>query len=126
MKTPFVMSLLAALTFVACGTKTEQPPKDEPAGEPAAKTNSQATGNPLTAPVDYLGAVGKAKKSMEGTLDRVAVDQAIQQFAGIEGRYPKDLNELVTQKYLPRLPAPPYGMKYNYDSASGKVTVVKQ
>ena len=43
-----------------------------------------------------------------------------------KGRNPKDLDELVTEKYLPKLPAAPYGMKLVYDAAAGKVKVVKQ
>ena len=78
----------------------------------------------LTAPVDYLGAVAKAKKSAEKTVETVSLNQAIQQFSAAEGRYPKDLNELVTEKYLPKLPDPPYGMKIVYDAAKGEVKVV--
>ena len=40
--------------------------------------------------------------------------------------YPKDLNELVTEKYLPRLPEPPYGMKFVYDANTGQAKVVQK
>ena len=43
-----------------------------------------------------------------------------------QGRNPKDLNELVEKKFIPRLPAAPTGMKLEYDATAGKVTVVKQ
>jgi hypothetical protein len=43
-----------------------------------------------------------------------------------EGRYPNDLNELVTKKYLPYIPDPPAGMKLVYDAAQGKVSVAPQ
>lgn len=43
-----------------------------------------------------------------------------------EGHYPKDLNELVELKYIPKIPAVPYGMKLVYDASSGQVKVVKQ
>ncbi len=42
------------------------------------------------------------------------------------GRNPKDLNELVEKKFIPRIPAAPYGMKLEYDAATGKVKVVNQ
>jgi hypothetical protein len=42
------------------------------------------------------------------------------------GRYPKDLNELVEKKYIPRIPDAPYGMKIVYDEKAGQVKVVKQ
>jgi hypothetical protein len=43
-----------------------------------------------------------------------------------EGRYPKDLNELVEKKYMRVLPEPPYGMKIVYDPNTGTVKVVRQ
>ena len=42
------------------------------------------------------------------------------------GRNPKDLNELVEEKLIPRIPDVPRGMKLDYDAAAGKVKVVKQ
>ena len=114
-----ILSLLvpAAVALSGCGKKEAQ--------SAAADTNENySSGNPVTAPVDYLGAVAKAKKSAEKTVQTVSLNQAIQQFSVAEGRYPKDLNELVTEKYLPRLPDPPYGMKIVYDAAKGEVKVV--
>jgi len=85
-----------------------------------------ASGNPITAPVDYLGAVAKAKRLSEKTIDTASLNQTIQLFQASEGRLPKDLNELVTEKYLPRLPDAPYGMKIIYNPANGQVKVVPQ
>jgi hypothetical protein len=76
--------------------------------------------------VDYLGAVGKAQKSAVKTIDTVAIDQAIKMFYTEEGRFPKDLNELVTHGDLVRLPNPPYGMKLDYDPKNGRIKVVPQ
>ena len=105
--------------LVGCGKKD--------ATQPAKSTNETATtGNPLTAPVDYLGAVAKAKKSSEKTIDTVYLNQAIQLFHTSEGRYPKDLNELTAEGFIPRIPDAPYGMKIIYDAARGVVTVVQQ
>ena len=117
MKKALSLLLLGGLALSGCGKKEEK--------STASSTNeNNSTGNPLTAPVDYLGAVVKAKKSAEKTVETVSLNQAIQQFSVAEGRYPKDLNELVTEKYLPEIPEPPYGMKIVYDAAKGEVKVV--
>jgi hypothetical protein len=117
MKKCFLFLFLSALAISGCGKKE--------AKSTASSTNeSYSSGNPLTAPVDYLGAVAKAKKTAEKTVDTVSLNQAVQQFSVAEGRYPKDLNELVTEKYLPRLPEAPYGMQITYDPKSGEVKVV--
>lgn len=104
---------VACLTFTAC-TK-----KEEPAPKPAA-------GNPVTAPVDYLGAVAKGQQTAVKTLGAVSLDSAIKAFFDQESRYPKDLNELVTSGVLPKLPTAPAGMKFDYDPATGRAKVVKQ
>ena len=60
------------------------------------------------------------------TVDVTSVNQAIQLFNVERGRYPKDLNELVQEKFIAKIPAAPYGMKIMYDANSGKASVVKQ
>jgi hypothetical protein len=89
-------------------------------------STNAAGGNPLTAPVDYLGAAAKAKRSSEKVIDTVALSQAIQLFHASEGRYPKDLQELVTERYLPKVPDAPHGMKITYDAATGQARIVPQ
>lgn len=86
--------------------------------------SSKSSGNPVTAPVDYVGAVGKAKKSSEKVVDVATLQKAIQAFHADEDRYPKDLNELVTSKILPTLPEPPYGMKFQYNPQTGAIKAV--
>ena len=109
--------LAAGLLLFGCSKKESAPA--------AQSTNAAAaSGNPLTAPVDYLGAVGKAHKSAVKIVDLTSLSQMVQLFNASEGRFPKDLNELVTQKYLPSLPAPPYGMTFDYNPATGQVKVV--
>jgi hypothetical protein len=94
----------------------------------ACGDNSQSgsSGNPATAPVDYLKAATDAEKKAVKTVDTVALNQAIQMFNVQEGRLPKDLNELVEKKYLSKLPEPPHGMKLVYDARKGTVSVEKQ
>jgi len=119
MKQILLFALLGGLALCGCGKKEAKPT--------AASTNENySSGNPLTAPVDYLGAVAKAKKNSEKTIDTVYLNQTIQQFNAAEGHYPKDLNELVTEKYLPRIPDAPYGMKLVYDATTGTVKVVQK
>jgi hypothetical protein len=108
--------LMTGLLLSAC--KKEQPTP--------ARTNASSSGNPLNAPADYLGEVVKAKKSAEKTVDTVALNQAVQLFYAQEGRYPKDLNELVGPNYLSKLPQPPPGMKFDYNPATGQLKVVPQ
>jgi hypothetical protein len=109
--------LALAFAFTGCDSGSGDRSKDP-------TTNEASSGNPLTAPADYLGAAAKAKKVSEKTIDLVSVDQAVQLFYAGEGRFPKDLNELVTEKYLPQVPVPPHGMKLNYNPANGKVSIV--
>ena len=113
------LSFCAALTFLAvgCGDSSNQKTQT---------TNSVSGGNSITAPVDYLGALAKAKKSTEKTVDTIALNQAIQMFEVQEGRFPKDLNELVEKKVIRVLPQAPIGSKIEYDATSGTVKVVKQ
>jgi hypothetical protein len=112
MKQLWLLAVLP-LFLTACGQK----PAD-------SQGPTSSSGNPVTAPVDYIGAVAKAKQRMEGKIDTIGVTQALQQFAGEKGRYPKDLNELVSAGYLKALPQVPHGMKYSYDPQSGEVKVV--
>ena len=116
MKMPFYLSLAASLLLVSCGEQSDKTP---------SATNATSSGSsPLNAPADYVGALGKAKQTAEKTVDTTSLNQAIQLFNVDKGRNPKDLNELVTEKYIPKLPAAPYGMKLDYDATSGKVKVV--
>lgn len=111
--------LFCCLCLAGCG---ESPKPDAASGKTNAPNNS--SGNPITAPVDYLGAVAKGKKTAVKVADLASVRQAIQMFKTEEDRFPKDLNELISKQYIPALPAPPYQMKYQYTAASGEVKIV--
>jgi hypothetical protein len=118
MKRPCFLSLAASLLLIGCGQSNEKP------GQP---TNAAAGGSsPLSAPADYVGALGKAQQLAVKTVDTTSLNQAIQMFGVENGRNPKDLNELVEKKFIPSIPAAPYGMKLEYNAAEGKVKVVKQ
>jgi hypothetical protein len=109
--------LAASLFLLAgCGDSSKS-------SKPTA-TSGGSSGNPVTAPVDYLEAVNKGKKTSIKVADLASVKQAIQMFHTEEDRYPKDLNELISKQYIPALPAPPYKMKYTYSAANGEVNIV--
>ena len=114
MKSTASIVLLAGLLISGCG-------KDAPPS--SGSTNTSSSGNPLTAPVDYLGAVSKAKKTADKTVATVGIDQAIKMYSAEMGTMPKNLNELVPS-YLPSIPPAPAGMKYDYDPKTGVVKVV--
>lgn len=115
MKTLWSTGLLAAALSAGCGGKSKE--------TPAPATNA-ASGNPLTAPVDYVGAIGQAQKQAAKVVELVQVQQAIRQFQAAEDRYPKTLDELVQAGYLPALPRLPASMKFDYNPATGQVRAV--
>ena len=118
MKTGLLLTATLGVWLVGCSEKSDKPPQ----------TTNAATsdGNPLNAPANYLGGLAKGQQSAVKTVDVTSLNQAIQLFNVQEGRYPKDLNELVEKKYIPKIPDAPYGMKIVYDSAKGEVKVEKQ
>lgn len=120
MKASFFIATAAGLLLAGCGDNN--PPKTAQATN---ATPNYASGNPLTAPGDYLGAVVQAQKYSEKVIDVSYINQDIQMFNASEGRYPKDLQEMVPD-YLPKIPAAPYGYKIVYDTNTHTVNVVKQ
>ncbi len=112
---------LFVLTWVLTGCHSKK--KEE-----AKKTDdtSYSSGNPLTAPLDYIGTVGKAKVTAEKVIDTASMARNIQTFYAAEGRFPSDLQELVTEKYIPSVPPTPRGMKYAYDPATGDLKIVRE
>jgi uncharacterized lipoprotein YehR (DUF1307 family) len=113
-----VLLLVSVFFLAGCGDKQ----KNQPTTTNAPSSGSSA----LTAPVDYLDAIVRAKTTAEKTVDTVSLQNAIQMFSVEKGRYPKTLDELVTSKVIPSLPAAPYGMKLVYDANTGTVKVVKE
>ncbi len=57
MKTNWIAPMMLAFGLCACGGSSETLKDGKPKDD-----ESSSAGNPLTAPVDYIGAVGKAKK----------------------------------------------------------------
>ena len=93
----------------------------------SSQSSTNASDNATKADnVPYIGAMVKAERNAATTADMATLKPAIDQFQVDKGRYPKDLNELVTEKYISKVPEAPYGMKVDYDPATGTVKVVKQ
>lgn len=115
---PMVPVLLIAVASVAgCGKESESA-----AGSKGREPGG--AGNPLTAPVDYLGAVGAAQRHAEKVADLVPLQHAVQAFQAGEDRLPSNLRELVTEGYLPKLPDAPRGTRIEYNPQTGQVRIV--
>ena len=117
MRTTSLILLVAAVAISGCGRS---------GSDSSQSTNSTSSGNPVTAPLDYLEAVGNAKQRSIATIDVASLTQAIQMFNVSEGRFPTDLNELVSKGYMSRIPDAPYRQKIVYDPTTGEVKVVPQ
>jgi hypothetical protein len=112
MKKILLLPMVAGMFLTGCGDKSK----------PTGKYDS---GNPVTAPADYLGAVMQAKTHSEKVIDVAYINEDIQMFNASEGHYPKDLQEMIPT-YLGKLPEVPFGYKIVYDTNAYTVKVVKQ
>jgi hypothetical protein len=122
MKTLLLAGVAVSILAAGCGKGPGQATSQN-----ATNTDSGTNGGSLvTAPVDYLNSIAKAEHDAVKTIDVSTVNAAIRQFQVEQGRYPKDLDELVQNKYIPRIPPVPYGYKLDYDAATGEAKVVKQ
>lgn len=110
--------LMAALAVALSACNNDPKPKAEPKPEP------QKLGeNPVAAPLDYIAAIGKARKATLGRLDQAKLIDAIQKFEASEGRAPKDLSELVPN-FITSIPPAPPGMKLEYQPADASFMLV--
>ena len=119
MKTNLCIASAITVLLLGCG-------QDSSKSAGGSTNAASSSGGVLTAPVDYLRAAGNAQKSAIKTVDTASLNKAIQMFNVEKGRNPKDLNELVQEKFIPQIPPAPAGMKLVYDSDSGKVSVAPQ
>jgi len=114
MKRWLLPSFLSCVLLVGCGDSSSNSSEASPSG------------NPVNAPADYVGALGKAQQNAVKTVDLSALTKAVQMFQAEQGRWPKDLNELVAIKYLSKVPDAPVGKKISYDPNTGVVKIVAQ
>jgi hypothetical protein len=139
MKIHFAIAISAAALAVAgCEKKSGTPPAP-PASNgantaatavapeaPAPTPSARPGGNPLAAPGNYGEALAGAQGLALRTVDIASVNSAIQQFNASEDRYPKDLNELLAEHYLVKIPATPPGTQLEYDPQQGTVRIVRK
>jgi hypothetical protein len=114
---PIVILFAAACLTSGCGKKDK-------AAENLLTNNS--SGNPLTAPADYLGAVNQARKTASARIDIASLQNAIALFHGQEDRYPRDLNELAEKRYIQAVPQLPQGSQFVYSPQTGEIRIVRQ
>jgi len=81
--------------------------------------------NSATAPADYLNDSVKAEKHAFKKIDVTAVNKAIESYYVQEGRFPKDLMELVEKSYLAQIPELPDGATWVYDTNVGLAQIKK-
>ena len=93
-------------------------------GDSSEPDKGNASGNPLTAPVDYLGAVNQGKNKVLGTAAVTQVNSALRQFEAAESRRARTLQEVITAGYLTALPALPRGMRWQYNAQTGQAGAV--
>lgn len=91
--------------------------------EKAKENLEQGASEAVNAPTDYLRANVRAKQQAEVTTALSSVNNAVRMFQASEGRAPKSLNELISEGYMPALPALPSGVSYKYDARTGQVSV---
>lgn len=118
MKLQLLPALALTVLLSACNGSDSKP------AETKKVDTSKPGENPLTAPVDYLGAIAKVQKASISRLDQAKLIDAIQKFEAGESRAPKDLEELVTAKYIAAIPPAPAGMKLEYNAADASFKYV--
>jgi len=77
------------------------------------------------APAEYLNNAAKTQKRAVKIVDVTAMNKSIESFYVQEGRYPKDLLELVEKGVLPRIPELPENATWDYDTNYGVVSIRK-
>ena len=112
MKAAFVV-LLSATLLLGCNDSRQSTEK------------SGDSGSVANAPADYLNSAAQAQRRAVKTVDVVAINKAVEAFYVQEGRFPKKLEELEDKGFMRAIPIPPTGMKLNYDTNSGVVTMQK-
>jgi hypothetical protein len=115
-----LLSLMVVCLVAGCGKKAPAP------AQPTNTTSSASESlNPLNAPAQYLGAMNQAQKLANKTVDKASITKAIDMFNAQEERFPRDLQELVTQHFLQVVPTPPNGMVFDYNPKNGQFQVLK-
>jgi hypothetical protein len=108
-----VCSLLAGLAVSGCGKKAA------PSGPSGSAENRPGTPG-------YIPPAKSQEFVVNGQIDLPALTAALRNYCRRKMRVPKDLNELVTSKYLTNLPTPPAGQNYAINPDRLEVILVNQ
>jgi hypothetical protein len=122
-KRGYVAAFLWAFAF-GCGKSdqsNQSPTNSLAAATVNVITNQQTAGKEIE---QYGHTLAQAKKKAIVQTDFISVDRAIQAFQADKGRNPENLDELIKEKFLPRLPDLPAGKAYSYNPETGQVKVV--
>ena len=112
-----VLTLLAAaLVLTGCGNGQGS----------SSQTNSVTTGPPPAPAGNYLDTLANSRDRAVKVIDTASLTQAVQMFNATEGRFPKDLDELVTNKLIAEIPVTPRGKKLDYNPSTGEVKLVDE
>jgi hypothetical protein len=106
----FTAVLLSAGLLTGCNDAPPPPP--ETASE--------------TGPGGYLKNVAEGQQRAVKTVDLAAVNKAVESFYVQEGRFPKELLELVERNYLPTIPELPGGAVWIYNATNGIVSIGRE
>jgi hypothetical protein len=119
MKTILPLLVLGGMILSGCGNDNS----GNSSTNTVTNTASAPAANPNN-PMNYLGTLAAADKLAVKTVDVASLNKALEQFNVQEGRFPKDLTELVPA-YIAHVPDAPFGYKLDYNPTSGEVKVVK-
>ena len=86
--------------------------------------DDHGSGNPATAPVDYLGAINQGKNKAVVDAALLQVNNALGQYQATNFKPAPSLQQLIDEDLLTTLPQIPDGAKWQYDPQTGKASVV--
>jgi hypothetical protein len=134
MRIYWVFSLCALMVLGACKPKPEPPPptpaepKAPPSGTVSLLPSSESSAPP---PPSAEGAPVPAETTRtepppEENNVNETLTSVIRDFYDSSGRLPKDIQELVTLKLIPKMPEAPPGKKYELDPVKKRAILVNK
>ena len=116
MKKYILLIPLLLFVFVSCGKKEESGGSGFKIPDKVGKSMKNTFRKVKSA---GSGALNKTKAAGGNTM---YLKNKVNTFQRQEGRYPSSLQELVQKRYINEIPPAPKGMRFVYDSRTGKVT----
>lgn len=119
---------MVAATLVLTGCPEKRRPSGgasmQKAATPApAKAEPEAKSTAVGPLAEYGKNLSNAEKNAAQVTGLTTLTQAVKQFEVMEGRFPRNLDELIVGRYFAKLPVPPRGKRFVYDAKTGKVDV---